>query len=279
MAGELDIPIIKRDLTRFDRLRESIRIRVKSDRDELMAFSMQPNLNQEIWEGNKRLHPEVRRALMEITVDFVERLDLDIDLKDVTFTGSLANYNWSKFSDIDLHIIVDFSDINDNEELVKKFFDAFRSNWNKKHDIRVKGHEVEIYVQGAHEPHVSTGVYSISDDTWLVRPAKLKPEIDRGTAKKKSLSLKREIDKVEILYNRELYEEALEAAERLKEKIKKMRRAGLDRSGLYSPENLAFKILRRGGDIEKLFDIYTASSDVLLSLNEEKGITRGQNQY
>ena len=178
LARELDVPIIKRDLGRFDRLRESIRIRVKSDQDELMAFSVQPELNQEIWEGDTRLHSEVREALMDITVDFVDRLDLDIHLKDVTFTGSLANYNWSKFSDIDLHLIVDFTDINDNEELVKKFFDAFRSNWNKKHDIRVKGHEVEIYVQDAHEAHTSTGVYSIKEDEWLVRPKKLKPEIE-----------------------------------------------------------------------------------------------------
>ena len=87
-------------------------------------------------------------------------------------------------------------------------------------------------------------------------------------AKKKSSSLKREIDKAEQLYRKELYEEAVETSARLKEKIKQMRRTGLDREGLYSPENLAFKMLRRSGDIQKLFDIYTSSSDVLLSLAE-----------
>jgi len=57
-------------------------------------------------------------------------------------------------------------------------------------------------------------------------------------------------------------------ATRLKEKLKRMRRTGLDRSGIYSPENLAFKMLRRSGDIEQLFSIYTQSYDQLHSVKQ-----------
>ena len=71
----------------------------------------------------------VKAALMDIVDEFVEGLDLEAEIKDVIITGSLANYNWSKFSDIDLHILVDFAEVNENEEMVKKFFDAVRSNW------------------------------------------------------------------------------------------------------------------------------------------------------
>jgi hypothetical protein len=143
-----------------------------------------------------------------------------------------------------------------------------RSNWNKLHNIKVKGHEVEIYVQEASEPHVSTGVYSLSDDRWIVKPKKVKPEIDRRTATKKMKNIAREVDKLSSIFDSGNYEGAFEMAERLKEKIKRMRRAGLERSGIYSPENLAFKMLRRSGDIEQLFSIYTQAYDQMYSLDQ-----------
>jgi predicted nucleotidyltransferase len=205
---------------------------------------------------------------MDIVDEFVERLDLDAEIKDIIITGSLANYNWSKFSDIDLHILIDFKEVNDNEELVKRFFDAVRSNWNKTHDIKVKGHEVELYVQDESEPHVSTGVYSLKDDKWLVKPNKVKPFIDKKTAKKKAADIEREVDKVAaILYDGD-HDAALKAAANLKEKIKTMRQAGLEKAGIFSPENLAFKMLRRSDALSKLHEIYTKAYDLALSLDQ-----------
>ncbi len=268
LAGELDIPIVNNtDLSRFDRLYEDVVISITPD-DELMAFDVQPDLNQKIWEDDKRVRPGVKAALMDIVDEFVEGLDLEAEIKDVIITGSLANYNWSKFSDIDLHILVDFAEVNENEEMVKKFFDAVRSNWNKLHNILVKGHEVEIYVQDEHEPHVSTGVYSLMDDQWLVTPKKVKPELDKLTALKKMKYLAREVDKLSAVYDNGQYEEAFDMAQRLKEKLKRMRQGGLEESGIYSPENLAFKMLRRSGDIEQLFAIYTAAYDKIHSLDQ-----------
>ena len=249
-------------------LEEEIKIRLQPHLSKMMAFSIQNELNQNIWEGDERLHPEVREALLDIVQQFVDETEIEENVEDITFTGSLANYNWSKFSDIDVHLIVKFSDISDNTSLVRKFFDAAKSNWNKLHTIMVKDHEVEIYVQKDDEPHVSTGVYSILKDRWLVRPKRIEPSIDEPTALKKARVLQREIDKISLLYYNEKYEESLERAQMLKEKIKKMRKAGLAHTGLFSPENLAFKILRRSGHIEKLFDAYTGAYDATLSLAE-----------
>jgi predicted nucleotidyltransferase len=237
----------------------------------MMAFDIQPELNQNIWEGSDRLRPDVREALLDIAQQFIDEAELEDEMKDITFTGSMANYNWSKFSDIDMHLLVDFSEISDNLSLVRKFFDAVRSNWNKLHDITVKDHEVEIYVQHDTEPHVSTGVYSILNNEWIVKPRRIEPHIDRPTALKKARSLQREIDKVYSLYQHDLHAQALDAAYILKEKIKRMRRAGLQRTGLFAPENLAFKMLRRSGHIEKLFDAYTGAYDASLSLDEADG--------
>jgi predicted nucleotidyltransferase len=269
LAGELDIPIVSRspDLSRFDRLREDILISV-GDPEGFMAFDIQSDLNQKIWEGDTAVRPGVKGALMDIVEEFMEGLELDIDVKDITITGSLANYNWSKYSDIDIHILVDFAQINDNERMVKKFFDAVRSRWNKVHDITVKGHEVEIYVQDAHEPHTSTGVYSLLNDEWLVKPKKIKPEIDAAAAEKKMVSLAKEIAKLASLGSNGRHADALKMAERLKDKIGRMRKSGLEKSGIYSPENLAFKMLRRSGDIEKLFNIYTRAYDAVYSLDQ-----------
>ena len=255
-------------LTLFDHLYEDVLITIGDDHADLMAFDVQPDLNQKLWDEDKGVRTGVKGALMDIVDEFLEGLDMDLDIKDVIVTGSIANYNWSKFSDIDLHILVDFAEVNDNEEMVKKFFDAVRSNWNKLHTILVKGHEVEIYVQGQHEPHVSTGVYSLIDDRWLVKPKKIKPAIDRATATKKMKQIAKEVDKLSSLYDNRKYEGAFEMAVRLKEKLKKMRRAGLDRSGIYSPENLAFKMLRRSGDIEQLFSVYTLAYDQLHSMDQ-----------
>ncbi len=269
LAGELNVPIVKnQDLTRFDRLYEDVLITIGKEHNDLMAFDIQPDLNQKIWDGDTRVRPGVKGALMDIIEEFMEGLDMDLDIKDVIVTGSIANYNWSKFSDIDLHILIDFSEVNDNEEMVKKFFDAVRSNWNKLHNILVKGHEVEIYIQDEHEPHISTGVYSLLDDRWLVKPKKIRPAIDRHTATKKMKQMAREVDKLGQIYNNRDYDGAFDFAEHLKEKLKRMRRSGLDRSGIYSPENLAFKMLRRSGDIEKLFKVYTQAYDKIHSMDQ-----------
>jgi len=270
LAAELDIPVVSnQDLSRFDRLREDLQIIIGGDDDdELATFEMQDTLQQKVWDGEERVHPGVKAALMEIVNDFVENLDIESEVKDVIITGSLANYNWSKFSDIDLHILVDFKEVNDNTELVKRFFDAVRSNWNKLHDIKVKGHEVELYVQDEKEPHVSTGVYSLQDDEWIVKPIRMKPVIDKATAKKKAVHMEREIDKVVALLDSGDAEAALAAGDRVKNKIKTMRQSGLETVGIFSPENLAFKMLRRNGAIQRLFEAYTAAYDLSLSIEQ-----------
>jgi len=252
----------------LDKLYEDILIKIGDEHEGLMAFDVQSDLNQQIWDKDDKVYAGVKSALMGIIDEFLEGLEIDVDVKDIIITGSIANYNWSKYSDIDLHILIDFKDVNDNELMVKKFFDAVRSRWNKLHDIRIKGHEAEIYVQDEHEPHTSTGVYSLMKDEWLVKPQKIKPEIDKKTAQKKMNSLIKEIDKLNSFYYNGFYEQSLSMAAHIKEKISRMRKSGLERTGIYSPENLAFKMLRRSGDIEKLFDIYTKSYDKVFSLDQ-----------
>jgi len=100
------------------------------------------HLSPDIWE-NGSLRGEIKNSLLKIARDFFESLDVDVEIEDIIMTGSLANYNWSEYSDVDLHIIVDFSDVDENYELVKGFFDAKKNIWNRGHKILIKGVEDE----------------------------------------------------------------------------------------------------------------------------------------
>jgi len=233
----------------------------------LSAFQTKDNLNKKIWDEKLFIKEKIRKKLLKIANDFFEELDIDTDILDITFTGSLANYSWSQFSDIDLHIIVDFRDIDNNIPLVKQFLNLKRINWNKEHDIKIKNYEVEIYVQNITETHASTGVYSIIKNEWVIKPTKIKPMIDQDLVFQKSKFIMDLINEIENLFYMKKYEEAIKDAKKLKEKIRNFRKAGLDKGGEFSVENLAFKTLRRNGYLKKLSKLSTESYDKMMTLN------------
>jgi hypothetical protein len=233
------------------------------------SFEVQQELQPEFWRDNE-LDPEINKRLVEIVTDFIDNLPIDITVEDIRFTGSLANYNWSEYSDIDLHIVVDFSKISDDEELVKSFFDAHRLRWNDKHDIRIHNFEVEIYVENTGEEHRSSGIYSLLENKWIIEPSQVAVEIDYETAKKKSddyMSQMRIV--VNMIHSDKDYERALRNIERIKTKIRTMRQAGLaSKAQEYSAENIAFKILRRENILRKLNDLKYLAYDSSMSIKE-----------
>lgn len=234
------------------------------------SFKMKDSLHPEFWKEDDLLDSEIADRLYEIAKNFFDSLGLGwVDIVDVIVTGSLANYNWSEFSDIDLHVLVDFDQIDENQELIKEYLTAERMGWNRTHDIRIKGFEVEVYVQDSKEDHVSTGIYSIIKDEWIRKPNKEDISIDWGTVEKKATSLMDEIDAVYALFKEDKYEEAEKSALRMKEKIRKFRRAGLDEAGQYSPENIAFKVLRRNEYLKKLSSLRIMAYDKKMSIKEE----------
>ena len=236
----------------------------------LPSLGVKDDLDRDIWDDKDQLKPEIREKLLEIANDFWENQDLDgVEIKDIIFTGSLANYNWSKFSDVDLHIVIDYTDVNEDEEMVRKYFNFIKNAWNRDHDIRIKDYEVEMYVQDYLEPHIATGIYSIKDDKWVKKPNRFKPEIDYKCVTVKANCLMDEIDEIERDFNDEKYEEAFEKTEFLKEKIRNMRKSGLETGGAFSVENLAFKVLRRNESLKKLNDLKLMSYDKMKSIEEE----------
>ena len=224
-------------------------------------------LNKKFWNDDMSIREEVRERLIEIAEDFFERFEFEnLDILNITLTGSLANYNWTEQSDLDLHIIVDYKQADENASLVKDFFDSQRILWNLKHEIIIRGHEVEIYVQDLAEPHSSTGVYSLTDNRWMTKPTKKIVKFDEKGVNRKAQSIMNLIHKLEDLFYQRKYEFVYHFAERLKQKISKFRKSGLEKGGEYSNENLSFKILRKTGYLKKLSVLHIESYDKLMSI-------------
>ena len=216
---------------------------------------------------NDTLNPIVSRKLMEIVDKVLSSLEFDVEPKDITITGSIASYNWHEMSDIDLHILFDFNEINEDFQLVKRLLNEVRINWNRTHNIKIAGKEVELYFQDANEPHESNGIWSLELEKWLALPVKLQPKLDLKNTEKKAESIAECIEHLYKMFKEEEFKKAYEFSKKIKTKIRRMRTSGLSREGIYSPENLAFKMLRNSGYLEKLSSLKIEAYDKMMSLD------------
>jgi hypothetical protein len=240
---------------------------VKSDFDAIKSFYIKDELSQKVWDDFK-LKDEIKEQLITIGQDFFEKTEIEVDVKDIVFCGSLCNYNWSeKYSDFDLHIIIDFNDVNEDYELVEKLCDYAKKMWNSQHDIKIKGYDVEIAIQDENDLSETLkttrmgGVYSLLNNKWIKKPNKVEFEPDENLIKEKSKTLMMKIDDIEESDNID-YDDLKEKTESVWKKIKDFRKSGLEsESGEFSIGNLVFKLLRRNGYISKIMEIKKDSYD------------------
>lgn len=216
-------------------------------------------LCEDIWAGDT-IREAVRDRLLEIAADFTESLKIKSKPNDITLTGSIANYNYTAHSDIDLHVLYDLSSVECDQELTRDYVLAKKSLWNDKHDIYIYGREVEVYVQDTKEPHVSTGVYSIVRGEWISRPVHKSVSINRELLDKK---LNEYVDLIEHNLKRKTNHNFLK---KLRSKISAMRKEGLASGGQYSIENMVFKELRNKGYLDKLAELENQSYDKSMSM-------------
>lgn len=236
---------------------------------DLSSFRPQKKLNPKIWPHNL-LNSRVRLRLMDIADDFLKTLEIDwVKPKDVILTGSLANYNWSKYSDFDLHILIDFKDVDERVNFVKDYFDSKKSLWNQKHEnLKIYGFPVEIYVQDINELHTASGIYSLYKNKWLKTPEKdnIKAiQLDKFLIKEKSIRIMKEIlnleEKLENTNDEFEISEIAKKSKALFDKIKGIRKNALTNGNEMSPGNIIFKILRRTQFLDKLISIKNQTYD------------------
>ena len=230
-------------------------------------------LHPKFW-TNDNFNEEVLNSVIEIVDEFIKDDDhLTPELiEDIQLTGSLANFNYSDHSDVDVHILLDFASINKDETIVKRALDGKRFIWNLRHNIEFNNHEIELYFQDIHEPHVASGLFSIQDNRWIKKPVLDPPEIDHRDVEKKAEQFRTEVELMKEALNEVDDKDDLalinKRAKKLKDKLMRMRQVGLSRTGEYSVENLAFKNLRNDETIAELNNLIIQSYDLMFGTEE-----------
>jgi hypothetical protein len=230
------------------------------------AVKFNKTLNPRLWQ-KEQMRPEVRDKLLEIAADFKEFLGLsDLEVKDITVSGSNAGYTYTPYSDIDLHLVVDIPKA-DSDDVYRELFDAKKYQYNDLHNIKIGGYDVELYVENANKPPVSQGVFSVLNNDWINIPRYRKSTVDDDAVRSKYEDFKHRIDDA-------VKSNDMERIDSLARKIKTYRQAGLDAHGELGPENLAYKMLRTQGYITKLYDARAAARDAELSLAEQNKVKK-----
>ena len=279
IIDEKRIPLIKNYILNHNSIidnliGENFNLEIKPSEISLSSFKPQSELNPKIWINNL-LNSRVRLRLLDIADDFIDFLDIDwVDPIDIIMTGSLTNYNWSKYSDIDLHIIFNFKDIDDNVELVRNYLNSKRSLWNDEHeDLKIYNFPIELYVQDINEPHISSGTYSLERNEWINHPDanNIKPiQLEKYIIKTKVADIINAIDNLADKITKEQDDHKLDLlslkVKKLFDKIKRMRKISLEENGEFSIGNIIYKVCRRLGYIDKLYDLKIKTYDKLKSL-------------
>lgn len=241
----------------------------KSYINESLTLQYHDELNPVFWENDK-LKPEIRNHLLYIAKFWQEFAKIPNSIvEDIILVGGNANYNYTEHSDLDIHFVIHKDQMEASPEFVDEYLKDKKELWSKIHDVKVKGHDVELYAQDINAPYQKDqGVYSLKNDEWLVHPNHVRVDYDNPHLLHKIDHLKHRIDDLISGGANEF------SFKTLKDKIKNMRVAGLKKSGEFSYENLVFKELRNSGYLDRMNDHMDQIQDASLSLNEFKVTTR-----
>jgi hypothetical protein len=238
------------------------------DINELESYRLQDavkfhkQLNPRLWGADEHLQPDVKNKLLAIADDFCEFLGITgLEIKDITVSGSNAAYTYTDHSDIDLHIVVDLPE-SKTSDIYQELFDAKKYQYNDQHDFKIGGYDVELYVQDANETHHSQGIYSLLNNDWVRVPSRRQPSIDDISVRNKYEDIGHRIDAA-------IKSGSGEQLENIATKVRTMRQSGLDKTGEFGPENLAFKILRNNGTLDILRQARLAAKDRKMSLEAQ----------
>ena len=248
-----------------DYLYENYNFEYKEDDVDMSSFEKQTSLQQDLWDSEDKLNSRARLRLLDIADDFIETLGISwIKPIDIILTGSLCNYNWSSYSDVDLHVIIDFAEINEKKDFVQEYFNAKKNEWNESHqDLKIFGFNVELFVEDIDNNSIRDGIYSLEKDKWIKKPFadKIQPLTDNKEEKIKYFASRilTKIEELENEFNLPYDEVSLDRLSRKIDKtldtLKQIRQNGLNAKGEMSVGNIIYKICRRTGYLDKLWEL------------------------
>ena len=227
----------------------------------LKSFKIQDKLNPKFWINNK-INSRVRLKLLDLADEFIESLAVDwVKPKDIVITGSIANYNWSKYSDVDVHILIDFKEVWKKTEFVQDYFDSKKALWAQEHEqLKIYGFPVEMYVEDTNGDNPSSGIYSLNKNKWIVEPNDFQDaQLNEPFIKDKAAKIMTEIDNIDDKIKKETDNHKLEVLstklKKLFDKLHKQRQESLDKNGEMGTYNIIWKVLRRSGHLDKIWEI------------------------
>ncbi len=248
----------------FDNICEIIKETIEPSAIDVSSIIMNDELSPLLWIGETMIQ-DIRKSLLNNVKKFIEFSELQtLKFSDIILTGSMANYNYGDKSDIDIHIILDFTQLSDDKDFVNDYLKIKSMLWEDKVPVSIGGHYIEYYFQDLSESHHSSGVYSIYKDKWIRKPIRKLINIDTENIKLKTAYF---INKIEELENIEDLDKFNLKYKDLKHRIKRFRQCGLEKSGEFSTENLVFKILRNNGYLDKLVNLRNDKLGAELSIN------------
>lgn len=235
---------------------------VEPDEINLDSFKVKDELQPDIW-INGKINSEVRKRLLEIAHDFYDSLEIKWSRPlDVLITGSLANYNWSEYSDIDLHLVLNFSEVYDDTELLEDYFKAKKDLWNNDHEnLTIYGFPVEVYMEDTADPPKSAGKFSLLKNEWIEKPKDLSDaKLNEDFIKSEAAKIMTKID--DLGESEEDPKSIYNKCDRLFEYMKDIRKKGLETEAAeMSSGNIIWKVIRREGYIDRLVDIMIEAYD------------------
>ena len=249
---------------------------VEPEEISLKSFKKKGELNPKLWKNNS-LDSRIRLKLLDVADDFWESVEVSwVKPKDYLLMGSMCNYNWSEMSDIDLHILVDFKEVDERVDFVKEYFDSKKDEWNNKHSgLKMRGYPVEFYIQDVNEPNASTGVYSLEKNGWVSEPKESdikeigleKYEIKDIASK--AMTMFDEIwEKISSTTDLHQLEVLGDKNDKLIKKIHDNRKKSLNDDGEMSVGNIIYKVLRRSGYVDKAHKMSDKIYDKINSITE-----------
>lgn len=238
----------------------------------LKSFEVKDELNPKFWINNK-LNSRVRLKLLDLADEFFDSLSVNwVKPEDIVLTGSIANYNWSKYSDVDVHILIDYSKVYKKTEFVKDYFDSKKVIWSEEHDtLKIFGFPVEIYVEDTNEVNRSSGIYSLNKNEWIKEPKNFQnAELNEDYIKEYSAKVMTEIDDVKEQIKKEKDDHKIEVLcekiSKLFKKLSKQRKESLSKEGEMGTFNIIWKVLRRSGYLDKIWEIINSTYNRINSL-------------
>ena len=262
-----------------EKVLENFDFEVDSSEIDLSSFKKKHELVPNIWNPDGTLNSRVRLKLLDIADDFWEYVNLTwVKPSGIILTGSICNFNWSQYSDIDLHLIVDFDEIDEKTEFVRDYLDTKKNEWNNEHSgLQIMGYPVELYVQNLGEMPESNGIYDLEENDWVREP---NPDDIKSIGLNK-FSIKEKAAKIMTIID-DMYdalastddshkiEQMGDDASYLWKKVKEMRKSSLEKNGESGSGNIVYKILRRSGYLDRLWKLSNVVYDKTNSITESK---------